>query len=82
MGKGVSECASQSRVISKTFLWWGARTCPPPPSPLPHNTTSVEFADFVELYLSAVSFQQQITFKLGTSTNFEAFCLALLADCR
>ena len=68
---------TKSRNFKAVFMVGGTKLSS---SPLPHRTTSVEFADFLEL--CGVSFQQQITFKLGTCTNSETFCLAVLADFR
>ena len=66
-------CFTKSRNFKEVFMVGGTNL---PSSPLPHHTTSVEFADFVELYL------EQITFKLGTCASFEALCLAVLAGFR
>ena len=81
----MKDIAPQTRKILQTFVWWGHELTPQPPATTTTTTTttiqtSAKFCDFAEMY-RFVGFQQ-ITFKLGSFTNFKAFFPAMLTNFR
>lgn len=75
-------CFTKSRNFKDVFMvGWGGTNLPSAPLHPPPSPTIQRLQNSPTLWSCIfVSFQQQITFKFGSCTNFEAFCLVALVD--